>query len=156
MKPNSIFLVVIFCSLIIGCTSKQWEEVNSIGSIKKGDILRIEPLKDSTIVISAKGKNPATDFEFKCTLLKIVPNLKFKGVSAIPSSFSSDKSSFETQEVGSFDAWPGTEKEKNIKISYMYLPELGAYRGKGRIYLYLIDSSKICISNIVEWKVKFD
>lgn len=156
MKPKSIFLVIIFCSLIIGCASKQWEEVDSIRSIKKGDVVRIEPLKDSTIVISAISKNPATDFEFKCTLLKMVPNLKFKGASAILSSLPNDRSSFETQAAGSFETWPGIDKEKNIKISYMYLPLMGAYKGNGKIYLYVIDSTEKCISNIVEWKVKFD
>ena len=154
MKQLSLisFLLSIF---LISCESnnKQWQEVSSIKKIQAGSIFKIEPIKDSVYVLSGSDFS-STPVKFNCTALKPRDGMKYKGAMSLQSSRGS-RVIFETTSEKNYQVWPANTTAQAIEISIIILPTLHTYQGKGKVYLYLVDSTETCISNIIAWKLAF-
>jgi hypothetical protein len=157
MKIATYLILFVFCIGLFSCKSgdsKQWKEVSKVDKIEQGNLFRIEPLKDSVLVLSGMFSNASLDF--KCISLQPVTDLKYRSAVSMQSSSSSGLASFVTTENGELETWPGDIKEQNIKIPIIIFPSgSGKLKGNGQVYIYLVGSDKNCISNIIAWKVKF-
>jgi hypothetical protein len=143
------------CLFLVSCNSheKQWNYVAAVESVKQGDRFKIEPLQDTTLVLSGSNFS-ITRIKFKCSKGNSTESIKFQGAMSMRSS-SSKNSIFETIQTDSLSIWPKEMNEKTIEIPVLIVPTFHAYKNKGIVYLYLVDSTKTCISNIISWKVKF-
>jgi hypothetical protein len=154
MKKLKNLLWLLICIGLFSCNSIQWEEVTTIGSIKQGNLFKLEPLKDTVLILSG-SEFSITNIDFKCISLQNNEGIKYKSAVSLPSSSSTGLSSFETISGKEFEFWPKDSKEQKIRIPITILPTMQKYEGKGQVYLYLVDSTEMCISNIIAWKIKF-
>ncbi|NQU33824.1 MAG: hypothetical protein HQ521_11355 [Bacteroidetes bacterium] len=154
---KAVIYLLLFCFGIFSCNtqnSKQWEEVTSIGTIKQGTLFQLIPLKDTVLIL------PGDEFSkiniiFNCVSLEDAAGIKYKSAMSLP-SFSGDISSFETLMSDTFETWPVDKKSQSVKIPIRILPLNKKYKGKSQVYLYIVDSTGNCISNIIAWKIKFE
>ena len=157
MRKTNYLLMLLSCITLFSCNSgnkKQWEEVKKIDKIEQGTLFRIEPLKDTVLVMSGTFSNVSIDF--KCISLQSSANIKYRSAVSLQSSRSAGTSSLVTTENGEFKIWPTNLKDQNIKIPILIFPSGNEIlKGKGQVYMYLVDSDKNCISNIIAWNVKF-
>jgi hypothetical protein len=157
MNRLKYLVLFLFCIGLFSCKSgdtKQWKEVAKIEKIEQGTVFKIEPLKDTVLVLSGTFSNVSIDF--KCISLQPSANLTFRSAVSLQTSRSSGLSSFVTTENGDLATWPADIKEQNIKIPIVIFPSGNqTLKGKGEVYMYLVNSEKNCISNIIAWKVKF-
>jgi len=158
-KISQTFKKLVFIMIIVNCTvccaqktnqnkSKQWKEVISFGKVKQGIFFKIEPLKDTTLLITGSESFNIISLNFKCHLLQSTIDIKYTSASTVQSS---DGLS-ETNKASELQTWPMNVKEKNIKLN---IPLFTKYRGKGLVYLYLVDPNDNCISNIIAWNIEF-
>jgi hypothetical protein len=157
MKKAGYLLSLLFCIVLFSCKSgdtKHWKEVTKVDKIEQGTLFKIEPLKDTVLVMSGTFSNVSIDF--KCTSLKPATSTKYRSAVSLQSSHSAGISSFVTTENGDLAAWPMNLEEQNIKIPIIIFPSgTETLKGSGQVYIYLVDSEKKCISNIIAWEVKF-
>jgi hypothetical protein len=127
---------------------KQWKEVTSFGSVKQGDLFKLEPIKDTTLIITGSESYSLIPIDFKCHVIKSTTDIKYTTATSIQSSSGLS----ETNKATKLQTWPVDVKDKNITI---YIPLFTKYKGKGLVYFYLIDSNDKCISNIIAWNIEY-
>lgn len=147
-------LLIITSSFLISCSQTPWEDVPAIGeSVKAGKVVRIEPV-NYNVVHFKKDAIEVKSFPFKGTLLdKSLNDYCITNVSVFSGGDRLDISESQTPDT---ILWSGNELEKELEISYAYIPVMRGYTGSGMLYFYLTDMDKTCISNIVGWEVEFD
>jgi len=156
MKKTNYLLLLLFCVSLFSCNfnnTKQWKEVNDIGGIKQGNLFKLEPLKDTVLILS--GANISfTDFNFNCILLQSLEEVKYTSAVYIAISSSQGLWTEGTTKNAKFETWPKALKEQSIKLTLVYVPP-PVYKGEEQVYFYLVDSAENCISNIIAWNVMF-
>jgi hypothetical protein len=156
--PNSSFkdsaTLIIEELSFLSPTVKHWGEVTSIEKIQQGDYFKLEPIRDTAIILA--GDNISiTPVTFKCSTSNTSTDKEYKTAFSMAHQLAPGISAFETQLANNSEIWPKGVTEQTIKIPITIIPTGQAYKGKSQAYLYLVDAGGNCISNIIEWQILF-
>ncbi len=153
VKTSVIALLLTLFLAGCGPEGPQWKEVHSFEKLQAGNAMKIVPVKDSLLELPG-AKFSVTSLQFKCTALRPLSGAKYKGTTTIESK-REGLSMSQTLSMKDFQTWPVNAAEQVVEIPIIIEPSIHSYEGKGEVYMYLVDSTETCVSNIIAWKITF-